>query len=123
MKLFLEKSSKYLYILGLLSGSVVKILPANARDEGGVNLILGSEDPLGTGPATHPIFLPGKSHGQRSLTDHTRLKELDTTKHMPTLIHTHARAPPYPQKLKQISEGLKEKLTHILLKKCCFNTF
>ena len=28
---------------------------------------LGQEDPLEKGMATNPIFLPGKSHGQRSL--------------------------------------------------------
>ena len=28
---------------------------------------LGWEDPLERGMATHSIFLPGKSHGQRSL--------------------------------------------------------
>ena len=46
---------------------------------------------------------------------------------MSACVHTHtctrACTPLYPQKLKQISEGLKEKLTHIILKKCCFNTF
>ena len=28
---------------------------------------LGWEDPLEEGMATHPVFLPGESHGQRSL--------------------------------------------------------
>ena len=28
---------------------------------------LGQEDPLEKGMATHPVFLPGKLHGQRSL--------------------------------------------------------
>ena len=28
---------------------------------------LGGEDPLEEGTANHPIFLPGESHGQRSL--------------------------------------------------------
>ena len=28
---------------------------------------LGQEDPLEEGMATHSIFLPGESHGQRSL--------------------------------------------------------
>ena len=27
---------------------------------------LGREDPLEEGTATHPVFLPGESHGQRS---------------------------------------------------------
>ena len=28
---------------------------------------LGREDPLEEGTATHSVFLPGESHGQRSL--------------------------------------------------------
>jgi len=28
---------------------------------------LGQEDPLEKGMATHPVFLPGESHGQRNL--------------------------------------------------------
>ena len=28
---------------------------------------LGREDPLDKGMATHPVFLPGEFHGQRSL--------------------------------------------------------
>ena len=43
---------------------VVKKLPAN--NETRVQP-LGWEDPLEKGMATHPVFLPGKSHGQRSL--------------------------------------------------------
>jgi len=30
-------------------------------------LILGGEDPLEKEVATHPLLLPGKSHGERSL--------------------------------------------------------
>ena len=39
--------------------------------------------------ATHSVFLPGKSHGQRSLAGYSPWghKELDTTDH--THIHTH----------------------------------
>ena len=60
---------------------VVKKPPANAGDAR--NSIPGEEkwQPV-------PIFLPGKSHGQKSLTGYRPLgcKELDTTK------HTHAKA-------------------------------
>jgi len=31
---------------------------------------LGQEDPLEEGMATTPVFLPGESHGQRSLVDY-----------------------------------------------------
>ena len=45
-------------------GSVVKNPPANAGD---AVRSLGREDPLEKQMATSPVFLPGKSHGQRSL--------------------------------------------------------
>ena len=39
------------------------------------------EDPLETETATTPVFLPGKSHGQRNLVgySHRVAKKLDTT--------------------------------------------
>ena len=41
---------------------------------------LGGEDPLEEGMATHSIFLPGESHGQKSLVDYSPWgrKESDT---------------------------------------------
>ena len=45
-------------------GSVIKNLPV--KQEAQV-LSLGQEDPPGSGSQHTPIFLPGKSHGQRSL--------------------------------------------------------
>ena len=45
-------------------GLVVKNLPASAGDAG---LISGSEGPLERKWQPTPFFLPGKSHGQRSL--------------------------------------------------------
>ena len=39
---------------------------------------LGGEDPLEKGMATHSVFLPGESHGQRSLL-HGGRKKSDTT--------------------------------------------
>ena len=40
------------------------------------------------------VFLPGESHGQRSLAGYSPwgLKELDTTECVHTLTHTHTRA-------------------------------
>ena len=54
--------------------------PANARDSGDVGS-LGQENPLEMGMATHSVFLPGKSHGQRSLVGYSPLghKESDTS--------------------------------------------
>ena len=47
---------------------LVKILPANAGEVRDVGSILeGQEDPLEEGMAVHSRFLPGESHGQRSL--------------------------------------------------------
>ena len=50
---------------GFLGSAMVKNPPANAGDEIRVRS-LGQEDLLEKGTAT-PVFLPGKSHGQRSL--------------------------------------------------------
>jgi len=51
--------------LGFPGGSVVKIMPASTGD---LVRSLGQEDPLEKEITTHSsIFLPGKSHGQRSL--------------------------------------------------------
>ena len=43
---------------------------------------LGYDDPLEKEWQTTPVFLPGKSHGQRSLAEYSPwgLKESDTTK-------------------------------------------
>ena len=49
---------------------------------------LGREDPLEEGMTTHSSFLPGESHGQKSLTCYSALvhKELDMTEQLS--IHT-----------------------------------
>ena len=62
-------------------GGVVKNLPANAGDTG---LIPGSG---GGNSNPHPIFFPGKSHGQRNLEGYNPWghKELDTTEHKAAL--------------------------------------
>ena len=45
-------------------------------------LFLGQEDPLEKGMATTPVFLPGKSHGQKSLVGYSPWghKDLDMNK-------------------------------------------
>ena len=50
--------------MGFPGGSVVRNLPA--MQETWVRA-LGQEDPLEKEMATHSVFLPGKSHGQRTL--------------------------------------------------------
>ena len=61
---------------------VVKNLPASAGDGG---LIPGSGRSPGKGNGNPtPVFLPGESHGQRSLAGYSPQghKELDTTEHV-----------------------------------------
>ena len=45
---------------------------------------LGQEDPLEKGMATHPVFLPGESHGQRNLVGYSPWgdKESGTTERL-----------------------------------------
>ena len=67
--------------VGCPGGSVVKNPPANAGDMG---LIPGSgKTPWRRKCTVSPVFLPGKSHGQRSLGACNLLghKESDMTKH------------------------------------------
>ena len=49
---------------GSPGGTAVKNQPINAGDMG---LIPGGDDPLEEDMTTHLVFLPGKSHEQRSL--------------------------------------------------------
>ena len=60
---------------------VLENLPANAGNTREVSLIPGWEDPLGKKVATTPVFLPGKFHGQKSLTGYSLWghKESDLT--------------------------------------------
>ena len=63
---------------GLPGSSVVKNLPAKQETR---VCSLGQEDPLKKETATAPVFLPGKSHGQRSLVGYSPWcrKESDMT--------------------------------------------
>ena len=72
-----------------INGSVVKDPPANARD---VGLIPGSgKCPCRRKWQPTPVFLPGESHGQRSLAGYSPwgCKELDTTEQLSVYTHTH----------------------------------
>ena len=53
---------------GFPGGLEVKNLPAMQETWVGSQ---SKEDPLEEGTATHPVFLPGKFHGQRSLVGHS----------------------------------------------------
>ena len=62
---------------GFPGGSVVKNRPTDAGDMG---LIPGSEDPWRRKWHPLPVFLPGKSHGQRSLVGYKSMEsESDMT--------------------------------------------
>ena len=72
---------------GFLGGTVVKNLPANVGDaRDWVRKILWRRKWQPT-----PVFLPGKSHGQRSLVGYSPWgrKESDTIDHTHTHTHTH----------------------------------
>ena len=64
---------------GFLGGSGVKNLPANTRDVGLIPGLRRSPGEENGNPT--PAFLPGKSHGQRSLEGYSPwgCKELDMT--------------------------------------------
>ena len=74
---------------GFPGGSVVTNLPANAGDSGLVPGPERSQIPWRREWQPTPVFLPGKSHGQRSLAGYNPWghKESDTTERLP---HTHA---------------------------------
>ena len=64
--------------MGFLGGSVLKNQSANVGDW---VRSLNQEDPLETEMATTPVFLPGESHGLRSLVGYSPYshKESDMT--------------------------------------------
>ena len=65
---------------------VLKNLPAKAGDVGDISLIPGARRSPGGGNGNPLIFLPGKSHGQRSLAGYSPwgCKESDMTEHVCT---------------------------------------
>ena len=75
-----EKCTQISIAAGFLGGSVVKNLPANEGDEGSIP---GSvrKIPWRRKWQPTPLFLPRKSHGQRSLTGYSSwgCKESDST--------------------------------------------
>ena len=73
----------YELLMGFPGGSMVKNPPANVGDAGDKGLIpeSGRSPGEGNGNPLTPVFLPGESHGQRSLVDFSLqdCKELDMT--------------------------------------------
>ena len=74
--------------MGFPGDSVVKNPPASARDMG---LIPGLRRSPGEGNTAHSVFLPGKSHGEKSLAgyspwDHKRVRQdLSITQQLPVV--------------------------------------
>ena len=68
--------------MGFPGGSMVKNLPASAGDVGVIPEL--RRFPWSRKWPTNLVFLPGKSHGQRSLVGHSPwgLKELDMTEQL-----------------------------------------
>ena len=68
-------------LLGFPGGLVVKNLPAKQETR---VWSLGQEDPLEEGRLPTPVFMPGESHGQTSLTGYSPWghKGLDTTEQL-----------------------------------------
>ena len=66
---------------GFFGGSAVKNLPNNAGTAGDVGSIPGSGRSPGRAWQPTPVFLPGESHGQRSLVGYSPwgCKESDMT--------------------------------------------
>ena len=67
--------------MGFPGGSEVKVSASNAGDPGSIP---GQEDPLEKKWQPTPVFLPGESHGQRSLAGCSPwgCKESDTTERL-----------------------------------------
>ena len=92
-----------LFVRASLEAQLVKDLPANAGDTRDVGLIPGSGRFPGEGNTVNTtVVLPGKFHGQRSLTGYSPwgLKESDRTEPL-TLSHIH-----YDQKQKSRRKGI-----------------
>ena len=79
----------------------VKNLSANAEDVRDAGLIPGMGRSLGRRWQPTPVFLPGKSHGQRSLMGYSPWghKELDMTRHTRTFCVYSIPYTPYIYKL------------------------
>ena len=88
---------------GFPCGSVVKNLLANTRDakDTGSSLRLGRSPGVRNLQPT-PVFLPGESHGQRSLVDYSPWghKESDMTE-LPSTAHIYMPSTADPQRTSQ----------------------
>ena len=113
------KSSRKVFVCyhppGFLGGSVVKNSPANAGGAREAGLIPAwvRKIPWRRKWQPIPVFLPGKSHGQRSLVGYSPqgCKVSDTTEWLHTHTHAHTFQSPSPT---GVSENSTLNLTHSL---------
>ena len=70
-----------IFALGFPGGTVMKNPPANGGDLGSGSISESGRSPRGGAWQPTPVFLPGESHGQRSLAGHSPRghKKSDTT--------------------------------------------
>ena len=96
---FFREPQKSLQVSSFPRCTVVKNLPADAGDTRDAGSILGSGRSPGVGNGNPlQLFLPGKSHGQRSLENYSswnqkRVRHNWVTVHTHTHTHTHHTAP------------------------------
>ena len=77
-------------VYGLSRGSVVKNPPANAGDTQDVGSVPGSgKIPWRRKWQTIPVFVPGKSHGQRSLAGYSLWGHRAMTEHVAPGVYAH----------------------------------
>ena len=102
--------------VGIPCGSAVQNLPANAGDTGDTGSIPGS----GRSPGVRawqptPVFLPGESHGQRSLVGYSPWghRESYTTEWLNLLYSVVIRSPSFEGELFSLSSGLNQLLLHL----------
>ena len=91
--------------MGFPGGSEVK---ASACNVGDLCLIPGLEDPLEKEMLHSPVFLPGKSHGQRSLVSYSPWgrKESDTTERLHLLSYLVSSPVLVSTKISEGTKGL-----------------
>ena len=89
--------------------------PASAGDTRDTSLILALEDPLEKEMAASPVFLPGKSHGPRSLAGYSPWghKESDTTEYTHTHTHTHTLSKALTRAVRPISHFIHESVSSL----------
>ena len=99
----------FLPFWALMMAQMVKSLPAMQKTR---VRSLGWEDPLEKGWQPTPVFLPGESHGQRSLVGYSPwgFKEPDMTRQLST--HTHTTNKSHNQNMHLECQQISKKKTY-----------